>query len=722
MEEIKLKKSSSRLALALLLFLVTWLQAYASRDVSGKSDLGKGFTEDGKLVFVTLVASPTQERQAGILIKSIREFAGKYKNSEIFVMQGDAVNAACSSLTSARVKMIPLEYDNAYPLYPFIKKMYALAQIEKILAGKAETMVWMDADSLVLKEPTEFALARNKKIAIRPVNLSNNVGLPASEPVDPFWKKIYEMTGLTMETVPIMETYVDRQMVRTYLNCAIFAIRPDLGIFRQGLDLFKKLLNDQEFQGRACKLINHHIFLHQAVLSALIAASIKEDEIHWFSDAAGYPLHHIAELIPERKAKKMNDLESLVYAYSWGTANWMWDDIQVDEPLKKWLAEKYETLTKVTGDIYREESLCNSYLVKTKDGYVMIDPGGASDAAKSILFAMNVKPKAILLTHAHTDHTTGIELWKFNKDIPVIAQEKHKEFFEYNFMLAGYFAAKNAIQGNVITEKELKIRPNIFFDREYTYELGGFHFKMIHTPGETPDHSTIWVPELKAAFIGDNYYTEFPNLAPLRGSRPRWALEYIGALNTVLQLQPEMVFPGHGEPIIGKSEVQAKLKKYRDAIQYVHDKTVKGLNEGQDVFTLMHEIRLPEEYKEIGEGYGKIAWAVRAIYESYTGWFDGNPAHMYDVSPASVYPDLVLLAGGADKIVNRANEFISAGEPVKALYLTDVILAADSRNKPALQSRLRAFQALRIKCGNFIEFQFLNYGSRTAFKKLIASQ
>ena len=96
-------------------------------------------------------------------------------------------------------------------------------------------------------------------------------------------------------------------------------------------------------------------------------------------------------------------------------------------------------------------------------------------------------------------------------------------------------------------------------------------------------------------------------------------------LHKVLALEPEIVLPSHGLPIKGHDEIVKRLTRYRDAIQYVHDATVRGMNDGKDVFTLMREIKLPAEL-DVGESYGKVAWSVRGIYEGYVGWFDLNPA------------------------------------------------------------------------------------------------
>lgn len=75
------------------------------------------------------------------------------------------------------------------------------------------------------------------------------------------------------------------------------------------------------------------------------------------------------------------------------------------------------------------------------------------------------------------------------------------------------------------------------------------------------------------------------------------------------------------------------------------------MNEGKDVYTLMREIELPE-YMDIPEGYGKLAWSVRGIYEGYMGWFDGNPTNLYSSSPTDTYPEMVEMAGGVSAVAD----------------------------------------------------------------------
>lgn len=382
-----------------------------------------------------------------------------------------------------------------------------------------------------------------------------------------------------------------------------------------------------------------------------------------------------------------------------------------------------DKVIKVNDAIRMVAGFSNTFMVTTPDGNVIIDTSIAPHARThhKLLRAESSAPiKYIILTHAHGDHTGGIPLWK-EPGTQIIAQRNHVEFAHYQARLRGFYATRNAAQfgGNLASQTGVaagnygaKIEPTILFDDKYEFTLGGVKFELYRTPGETPDHLTVWIPQYKAAFTGDNYYESFPNIYTLRGTEPRWALEYVSSLNFVLGLKPEIALPSHGRPIIGNAEVATRFTRYRDAILYVHDETVKGMNAGKDVYTLMREIKLPSAL-DIGESYGKLSWSIRGIYEGYVGWFDLNPATMYETPPSSIYPDLVRLAGGADAVVKLAIERVNAGQAVEALRLTDVVLAGEPANKPALEARLKALEVLVSRCKNTNERGWLDYSVRT---------
>lgn len=398
-------------------------------------------------------------------------------------------------------------------------------------------------------------------------------------------------------------------------------------------------------------------------------------------------------------------------------------------------ADQTEAL-RITDQIYQAIGFGNSFMVITSAGNVIIDTSSTASAArhKRLLQAVNSGPvKTIILTHGHGDHTGGVGLWR-EPDTQIIAQREHVEFINYQYRLRGIFAQRNAAQfpgllGNrpanvrpMVTEGDnfgATIQPTILFDETYDFTLGGLSFHVMHTPGETYDHLSVWIPELKAVFVGDNFYGSFPNIYTLRGTKPRWALDYVTSLNKVLALEPEILIPSHGMPLYGNAQIKQAVGKYRDAIEYVHDATVAGMNAGKDVYTLMQEVQLPADLN-VGEGYGTIAWTVRGIYEGYMGWFDGNPATMYAVAPAEVYPDLVEMAGGADAVAELARRYLAADDALRALHAADIALKAAPENRAALQVRLDALELQLRSSANSNETGWLQFGIRETRARLTA--
>jgi len=386
-------------------------------------------------------------------------------------------------------------------------------------------------------------------------------------------------------------------------------------------------------------------------------------------------------------------------------------DIQDSRTLFLQGMERSEAV-EVADGLYQAVGFGNTFMVTTDEGNVIIDTGlnFVAPHAKKILTAVDDGPvKYIVLTHAHPDHRMGVPIWK-EEDTEVIAQKEYIEMRHYQERLRGIFALRNAAQysGIVPPLKEgppgagnygADIEATRTFDDEYTFAVGDTEFKCIHTPGETYGQLSVWIPKYKAAFVGDNFYDSFPNIYTLRGTKPRWALDYVESLNTILELEPEILLPSHGLPIKGKDEIRDRVTRYRDAILHVHDETVKGMNKGKDVYTLMREITLPPEL-EVPEGYGKVSWSVRGIYEGYMGWFDGNPATMYSTPASAVYPDIVEMAGGAEAVAKKADALREEGKLVEALHMADMALAAAPENTAALQAKLAALQALEADTTN----------------------
>ena len=208
--------------------------------------------------------------------------------------------------------------------------------------------------------------------------------------------------------------------------------------------------------------------------------------------------------------------------------------------------------SKVANSVYAVFGGSNAYLVKTTEGDVLIDTCNPVDAeeCRRILKRVSKSPlRYIILTHAHWDHTGGVALWK-ESGTRVIAQRNQTEFLNFQKRLNNFYAFRDRMQfGHDYPTDDhwagdfgAKQLADILFDDHYAFTLGGLRFELLATPGETPDHLTVWIPKLKAAFSGDNFPPgSFPAIYTLRGTKPRWALDYVTSLERVLALKPEVL-------------------------------------------------------------------------------------------------------------------------------------------------------------------------------------
>ena len=265
----------------------------------------------------------------------------------------------------------------------------------------------------------------------------------------------------------------------------------------------------------------------------------------------------------------------------------------------------------------------------------------------------------IIVSHSHADHEGGVRFWA-ESETEIIT---HREFPEEQRYL-----------------KELE---------PYRFTRGGVCFEVLATPGaEGADNLVLWLPGEKILFSGDFFgplFPQFPNIFTMRGEKVRKPIEYIRSLDQLIALEPEMIVPSHKDPIEGRERIRAAMVRIRDAVQYVHDATVAGMNAGKTVHELMADIELPPEL-ELSQVHGRVSWAVKSIWEYYATWFHfDTTTELYPVPPSAVYDDLVELAG-LEALVTRARAQIAEGRPVHPLHLLDIALGSDGRSRSALEA------------------------------------
>lgn len=372
--------------------------------------------------------------------------------------------------------------------------------------------------------------------------------------------------------------------------------------------------------------------------------------------------------------------------------------------------------------ILMSEGLSNSYLIETSEGNIQINTGMFFEAPvhKKNYEAIATQPtRYLVVTQGHVDHVGGTAyLRKEWPGLELIATTANAEHQAYDGRLARFRAARSGfafaetlaktIAGNTENYGPLPPpdapTPDITFDDRYEFTLGGLRIELIAVPGaETNDSLVVWLPEHRICFTGNLFgcpFGHFPNLITIRGDRYRDALTCAAAAETVRALEPEMILYGHHAPVVGSELIQEELACLKNAIVFVHDAVVEGMNEGKDVHTLMQEIELPPEL-EVGQGYGKVSWSIRAIWENYAGWFHHeSTTELYSVAPKSIHGDLIELAGGASALVGRACQKLSQGRLEEAVYLLDIVLSQGD-DGDAVEAMIETHEKLADQSENF---------------------
>lgn len=374
-------------------------------------------------------------------------------------------------------------------------------------------------------------------------------------------------------------------------------------------------------------------------------------------------------------------------------------------------------------------ALGNVIYILTDKSVVVVDTTETQSAARATFEEFRkisqLPVSYIIYTHHHGDHINGAKVFK-GETTKIIAQKSFvQELDEYKQLLT-YNRRVNAAQfGASLSPKERGVRlainlnpngtpirqesgylpPDILFDEQYSFEEGGVRFELYHTMGETSDHLMVWMPQERVLLPGDLFYNSFPMLSsPMKPDRP--VREWAESLERMRQFQPAYLVPSHTEPLEGRAEIDSTLANYAKAIRYVHDETVKGINQGLTLEQMRQQIRLPNDLARLPylqPIYGRVEWSVNGIYRKYTGWYDFNPAHLNPGSASTFHRALIEASNGSALLVKRSQQALRDNQPQLALELTNVILDAEPNNSEAKAVRVEALEKLAKATINLVE-------------------
>ena len=375
----------------------------------------------------------------------------------------------------------------------------------------------------------------------------------------------------------------------------------------------------------------------------------------------------------------------------------------------------------------------NMTMVVGTNGVLLIDSMENAEAAREALADLrkasnNDSPvRALIYTHSHPDHSSGsrglldaaevesgqVEIYSHEK---LLAGMRGNPSLGITFPLRlAYSFGWDLERGEdgwvevglgplLRTGTSGFLPPTISFQGSLDIEVAGIRVHLKEAPSESDDEIVLWFPDHGVLHVADVIQGEcLPNLYALRGAvRDVW--QWIGAVDMLREFNAHAMISGHGRPLVGQEEVREVLLAYRDAMQYIHDQTVRLIARGLTPDELVEAVsELPPRLRDhpwLGEFYGAVKQIVRQIYVNYLGWFEGDPAFL-DPLPRSVRSARYVEAmGGRDAVVALATRSHAEGDYCWTAEILTHLLRLDTEDREARQLKADALRQLGYQAVN----------------------
>ncbi|MFF4607726.1 alkyl/aryl-sulfatase [Streptomyces sp. NPDC001339] len=405
-------------------------------------------------------------------------------------------------------------------------------------------------------------------------------------------------------------------------------------------------------------------------------------------------------------------------------------------------------LYEVTDGIYQARGLdlSNMTLVEGDHGVIVIDPLMSVETAAAALelyrqYRGDRPVTGLIYTHSHVDHFGGARgvLPPGHHPVPVLAPAGFLDHAVGENVYAGTAMRRRAVymygtelpkgpDGQIgcglgathSTGTVSLIPPTVDITRTGQEEiLDGVPIVFQLTPGtEAPAEMNFWFPAHRALCLAENATHTMHNVLTLRGAVVRdtraWS-RYLGEALALFGDEAEVAFASHHWPTWGRERIRALLADQRDLYAYLHDQTLRLLNEGLTGAEIAEELRLPPGLDQVWANhgyYGSLSHNVKGIYQRYLGWFDGNPAHLWEHPPAEQAKRYVHTLGGIDATVDAGKQYAADGDLRFAATLLGHAVFADPENVRARRELALVYERLGYGCENGTWRNFYLTGAR----------
>jgi alkyl sulfatase BDS1-like metallo-beta-lactamase superfamily hydrolase len=358
-------------------------------------------------------------------------------------------------------------------------------------------------------------------------------------------------------------------------------------------------------------------------------------------------------------------------------------------------------LFKVTDRLYqlRGFDISNLTVIEGDTGLILIDPLTTAEVAHAALehyYAHRPRKPvvAVIYTHSHIDHFGGVRGVVDEADVKagkvaVIAPDKFMEAVTGENVLAGLpMARRSQFQFGTMLPRGPRgqvdaglgksvargtsglIAPTLSIVRPTEgHTIDGVRIVFQLAPEtEAPAEMHMFYPDLRVLNMAENACPLLHNFIPLRGAQARdprvWA-KYIGDAIAFYGGDTEILIGQHHWPTWGREAVLDHLRAQRDLYKHIHDQTLRLMSRGWRATEIAEAIDLPPGLAErwaVRGYYGSVSHNVKAVYQRYLSWYDGNPCNLHPLTPARTAVKFVEYMGGAAAVIARARADFARGE------------------------------------------------------------
>lgn len=380
-------------------------------------------------------------------------------------------------------------------------------------------------------------------------------------------------------------------------------------------------------------------------------------------------------------------------------------------------------LYEVVPGIYQVRGLdiSNVTFVETDNGIIVIDPLISTEVAAAALALYRehrggARPVvAVIYTHSHVDHFGGVLGVTSQADVDagtvaVLAPEGFIEHAVSENVYAGPAMTRRAtyMYGTLLprgpmgqvgcglgqapsTGEVAVIVPTVdIATTGETHTIDGVEIEFQMAPGtEAPAEMHFYFPRFRALCMAENATHNLHNLLTLRGAVVRDPHAWSGYLTEAIDAfadRADVVFASHHWPTWRRDSIVEFLSLQRDLYAYLHDQTLRLLNQGYTGVEIAEMFQMPPVLERAWHThgyYGSVSHNVKAVYQRYMGWFDGNPARLWPHPPEALAPRYVEAMGGIDRVVDLAQKAFDSGDYRWAATLLDHAVFTDSAHAGA---------------------------------------